>query len=312
MPDRSSSDISFAVPADLTEFAERVRAFVREEVVPYEADGRWSAHGPNDDLRRELNGLAKRAGVFAPHVPEEFGGRGLSHVGRAVVFEAAGYSMLGPVALHCAAPDEGNIHLLDVVASPAQRERFLKPLATGEVRSSFCMTEPPPGAGSDPSQLSTTARRDGDHYVIDGDKWLITGAEGAAFAIVMAKITGGEHEGRATMFLTDMDAPGIHIGRMLDTLDSSFVGGHAVMRFEDLRVHESDILGEVGEGYRYAQVRLAPARLTHCMRSARPCAPRTSPPITRAGAPPSASRSPSTKACRSCSPTTPWTSTWRG
>ena len=258
--------IGFAVPGDLRELAERIGSFVRRDVIPLENDPRWTAHGPSDALRRELNDLARRAGVFAPHVPVEYGGLGLSHIGRAIAFEAAGYSMLGPVALHCAAPDEGNIHLLDQVANAAQRERYLKPLATGLVRSCFWMTEPAPGAGSDPSQLATTARRDGDHYVLNGRKWLITGAEGAAFAIIMARIDGGEADGRATMFLTDMTADGIHIERTLDTLDSSFVGGHAVLRFENLRLPADSILGALGEGYAYAQVRLAPARLTHCMR----------------------------------------------
>ena len=258
--------ISFAVPAELEDLAARVAAFVRDEVVPYESDPRWTAHGPTDELRRELNAFARSAGVFGPHAPKEFGGLGLSHLGQAVVFPAAGYSMLGPVALHCAAPDEGNINLLNIVASPEQRDRFLKPLATGEARSCFCMTEPAPGAGSDPAQLATTARRDGEGYVIDGEKWLITGAEGAAFAIIMARMTGGEHDGKATMFLADMGSPGIRIARTLDTMDSSFTGGHAVVRFEGLRVGADAVLGEAGEGFRYAQVRLAPARLTHCMR----------------------------------------------
>ncbi len=262
----TSSGISFAVPPDLEDLAAQVEAFVRAEVVPFEGDARWTAHGPTDDLRRELNALARSAGVFGPHVPKEFGGLGLNHIGQALVFTAAGYSMLGPMALHCAAPDEGNINLLNLVALPAQRQRFLEPLATGAVRSCFCMTEPAPGAGSDPGQLLTTARPAGDGYVIDGEKWLITGAQGAAFAIIMARMAEGEQAGNATMFLADMDSPGIRIERTLDTLDSSFVGGHAVVRFEGLRVGPNAILGALGEGFRYAQVRLAPARLTHCMR----------------------------------------------
>jgi acyl-CoA dehydrogenase len=204
--------------------------------------------------------------VFAPHVSKEYGGLGLSHVGRSVAFTAAGYSILGPIALHCAAPDEGNMHLLEVIATEEHRERYLRPLATGDVRSCFCMTEPSPGAGSDPSQMLTTARPDGDGYVIDGQKWFITGAEGAAFAIIMANIVDDGPGDGPTMFFSDMRAPGIYIERTLDTLDSSFVGGHAVMRFEGLRVPKSAILGGPGEGFRYAQIRLAPARLTHCMR----------------------------------------------
>lgn len=259
-------DMNFSLPAHVSELADRVKAFVRDEVVPFERDPRWTSHGPTDELRRELNALARKAGVFAPHVPDEYGGQHLSHIGRAAVFTAAGYSMLGPIALHCAAPDEGNIHLLDVVARPDQRERYLKPLATGAVRSCFCMTEPSPGAGSDPGQLQTTARRDGDSWVIDGEKWLITGAEGAAFAIIMAKAAGEGANGAATMFFADMSDPAIIIERALDTIDSSFVGGHAVVRFNGLRVPSDAVLGEIGHGFRHAQVRLAPARLTHCMR----------------------------------------------
>ncbi len=259
-------DMNFSLPAHVSELADRVKAFVTDTVVPFEKDKRWTSHGPTDDLRRELNTLARKAGVFAPHAPAEYGGRKLSHIGRSAVFTAAGYSMLGPVALHCAAPDEGNIHLLDVVARPDQRERYLKPLATGEVRSCFCMTEPAPGAGSDPAQLLTTARREGNSWIIDGEKWLITGAEGAAFAIIMARASGEGMEGAATMFLADMSDPAITIERTLDTIDSSFVGGHAVVRFNGLRVPADAVLGEIGQGFRHAQVRLAPARLTHCMR----------------------------------------------
>jgi len=259
-------DLNFALPARVNELADKVKTFVRDQIVPYEKDPRWTSHGPTDELRRELNQLARRFGVFAPHAPREYGGAELSHIGRAAVFTAAGYSMLGPVALHCAAPDEGNIHLLDVIANPQQRDRYLKPLATGEGRSCFCMTEPAPGAGSDPGQMQTTARRVGNEWVIDGDKWLITGAEGAAFAIIMAKVVGGEGDGGATMFLADMPNPAIKIERTLDTMDSSFVGGHAVVKLDGLRLPADAVLGEVGQGFRHAQVRLAPARLTHCMR----------------------------------------------
>jgi alkylation response protein AidB-like acyl-CoA dehydrogenase len=119
-------DLDFAPPPELVALADKVKNFVIEQVIPYERDPRWTAHGPTDALRLELNDLARKAGVFAPHVPEEFGGRALSFIGHALVFEAAGYSMLGPMAIHCASPDEGNIHLLDVVARPDQRAHFLK------------------------------------------------------------------------------------------------------------------------------------------------------------------------------------------
>jgi len=259
--------MEFNLPPETHALAARVRKFVCDQVVPYERDSRLTPHGPTDELRLELNSLARGAGLFAPHVPEEYGGLGLNHIGRAAVFEAAGYSTLGPIALHCAAPDEGNIHLLSEVASEAQKDRWLRDLAQGNTRSCFCMTEPEGGAGSDPSLMRTTAVREGNEYVVNGVKWLVTGAEGAAFAIIIARhIEDGYPADAVTMFLTDMSREGISIERRLDTLDSSFTGGHAVVRFADVRIPESDILGSAGKGFHYAQVRLAPARLTHCMR----------------------------------------------
>jgi acyl-CoA dehydrogenase len=254
--------MDFSIPPELRELQERTRTFVRERIIPRESDARQTRHGPTDDLRRELNGLAAEASLLAPHVAPEWGGLGLSHVGRAIVFEEAGFSLLGPLAMNISAPDEGNMHLLEHVATQEQKERFLRPLAAATVRSCFCMTEPPPGAGSDPGALRTKAVRDGNHWVIDGDKWFITGADGASFGIIMA----ADEDGRATMFLADMDTPGIEVVRSMDSLDQGFAGGHGVVRFRGLRVPATDILGEPGKGFRYAQVRLAPARLTHCMR----------------------------------------------
>ncbi len=256
--------MDFSLSPELATLKDEVDAFVREEVIPYEYDERWTEHGPTDELRKELNGKAKTANLLAVHVAEEFGGRDLNHFEKAIVFEAAGYSMLGPVAIHCQAPDEGNIHLLHEIATPAQREKFLRPLATAETRSCFAMTEPSPGAGSDPSALSTTAEPDGNGWVINGRKWLITGAQGAAFTIIMART--GEGPGDATMFLKELPDPTFKYERSLDTLDSSFMGGHGVIDIENLKVSGDDVLGEVGKGFRYAQIRLAPARLTHCMR----------------------------------------------
>jgi len=202
-----------------------------------------------------------------PQVPRELGGLGLDTRGMAVVFEEAGYSILGPQALNCAAPDEGNMHMLHVIATGEQRDRYLAPLAAGDTRSCFAMTEPAPGAGSDPAMLRTTARRDGGDWVLDGDKWFITGAVGAAFAICMAR-TGEriERDEGATMFLIDAGTPGFEVQRVVGSIDRSFPGGHAEVRFSGCRVPADAVLGEVGLGYRYAQVRLAPARLTHCMR----------------------------------------------
>lgn len=258
--------IEFSLEPRTLELKDRVDTFVREQVFPLENDPRLGRHGPSDDLRRELNGRAVAAGLLAPHAGERWGGLGLNHRERAIVFEAAGYSTLGPLALNCAAPDEGNMHLLEAVASEEQKERWLKPLVSGEVRSCFAMTEPHPGAGADPTLLQTSARRDGDSFVINGRKWLITGADGAGFVIIMARLDEHGDSSGATMFLADMDSPGIRVRRTIDTLDRSFSGGHAELVFEDLRVPDESILGEAGAGFKYAQVRLAPARLTHCMR----------------------------------------------
>jgi acyl-CoA dehydrogenase len=258
--------VDFTLPDSLAQLRDKTCNFIQEVVIPYEKDPRRSAHGPSDELRSELITQARDAGLLSPQVDRDLGGLGLSHVGRAVVFEAAGYSMLGPVALNCAAPDEGNMHLMQAVASAEQKQRWLEPLAQGKTRSCFCMTEPSPGAGSDPTLLMTTAINDGDDFIINGRKWLITGADGAAFTIIMARTIVDDVDVGATMFLVDLPNPGFRIERALDTLDSSFTGGHAEVVLDNLRVSKTDVLGEVGEGFRYAQVRLVPARLTHCMR----------------------------------------------
>jgi acyl-CoA dehydrogenase len=254
--------MDFTLSAELRDLQQRTRQFIAEEVIPLETDPRQHAHGPEESLRDELVARARRAGLLTPHASREHGGLGLDHRAKAIVFEEAGYSPLGPVALNIQAPDEGNIHLMEEVCTPAQKQRWLQPLVDGRIRSCFAMTEPGEGAGSDPSMLQTRAVKDGDHYRISGTKWLITGAEGASVAIIMAKM----EDGAATMFLADMDQPGIRLERLMDSLDSCFVGGHGVLHFDDLRVPAQDVLGEIGRGFRYAQVRLAPARLTHCMR----------------------------------------------
>jgi len=254
--------MDFSLSPKLVELQERTREFIREEIIPMERDSRQTSHGPTNALRDELIAKARAAGLLTPHASKELGGLGLSHVAKAVVFEEAGYSPLGPVALNIHAPDEGNIHLLEMVATSAQKERWLRPLVAGQIRSCFAMTEPPPGAGSDPSMLQTSAVADGSCYSINGKKWFITGAEGASFAIIMARMP----DGSASMFLTDMNQTGIVLERQMDSLDSCFTGGHGVLTFKDLRVPATDVLGELGQGFQYAQVRLAPARLTHCMR----------------------------------------------
>lgn len=254
--------MDFRLEPDVLHLSERVRAFIRDVAIPAENDPRQDAHGPHESLRRDLVEHARNAGLLTPHASVEMGGMGLSHIAKAVMFEEAGYSWLGPTALNIHAPDEGNIHLMEEVATPAQKERWLRPQVQGHIRSCFAMTEPAPGAGADPSMLATTATKDGSGYRINGVKWFITGADGANYVIVMARM----EDGSATMFLADMDQPGITLERNMDAMDRCFTGGHGVLRFDDLYVPEEDILGEPGKGFRYAQIRLAPARLTHCMR----------------------------------------------
>ena len=237
----------------------RIDRFIRDVVIPYEKDPRNGGHGPSQDLVDEIRARARAEGLVSPHIKPD--GRHVSHRETALLLRASGYSPLGPLALNVMAPDEGNMFLLGKVANPEQKRRFLAPLVAGHTRSAFFMTEPDGGAGSDPSMMKTTARRDGNHWIIDGRKSFITGAEGAACAIIMAKSEEG-----ATMFLTELPNPAIRIERVLDTIDSSMPGGHSVVAIEGLRLSSDEILGEVGQGFRYAQVRLSPARLTHCMR----------------------------------------------
>ncbi|BCB83763.1 acyl-CoA dehydrogenase family protein [Phytohabitans suffuscus] len=240
--------------------AEATRRFVRDVVLPSEPP---PGHHLAADTRRRLQDAAKEYGVFAPHVGAEFGGRGLGIQDWPAVFQEAGYSPFGPVALNCMAPDEGNMRLLELVATTDQQERYLRPLAEGRIRSCFAMTEPHPGAGSDPAALMTTATRTDGGWRIDGTKRFISGAAGAAFAIVMAR---DDRSGNATMLLVDTDNPGFRIGARVAAIDRAIDGGHPYVHFEDCVVADNAVLGAVGEGFRYAQVRLGPARLTHCMR----------------------------------------------
>ena len=239
----------------------KVEAFVREEVIPFERDPRCDSHGPSDELVADLREKARAAGLMTPHIRDD--GTHLSHLDTALVLRKSGLSPLGPVALNVGAPDEANMFMLGEMASEAQKERFLAPMVAGTARSAFFMTEPASsgGAGSDPPMMQTTCRRDGDNWIINGRKTFITGAQGASIGIVMANSAEG-----ACMFLVDLPDPAVSIVRVLDTIDDSMPGGHSEIQIEGLRVPADQMLGEPGQGFRYAQVRLAPARLTHCSR----------------------------------------------
>lgn len=241
---------------------ERVEAFVRDVVTPYEGDPRRDHHDcPTDELIDELKEKARAAGVLTPHILAD--GSHLTQVETAHVLQKTGLSPLGPLACNTGAPDEGNMYLLGHVGSPDIKDRFLKPLVEGRARSAFFMTEPAEdgGAGSDPSMMQTTCHLDGNHWVINGRKCFITGAEGAKVGIVMAKADEG-----ACMFLVDLPDPAIRIEHVPNTIDSSMPGGHATVLIDNLRVPADQMLGQAGEGFRYAQIRLSPARLSHCMR----------------------------------------------
>ncbi|AHE52986.1 acyl-CoA dehydrogenase family protein [Sphingomonas sanxanigenens] len=241
--------------------AANVETFVREVIVPYEKDERLGYHGPSDELVMELRAKAREAGVLTPHILAD--GSHLTQRETATVLTRSGLSPLGPLACNTAAPDEGNMYLLGKVGTPDQKARFLDPLVRGEARSAFFMTEPAEdgGAGSDPSMMQTACRLDGNHWIINGRKKFITGAEGARVGIVMAKSDDG-----ACMFLVDLPDPAIRTVRILDTIDNSMPGGHAEIDIVDLRVPADQMLGASGEGFKYAQIRLSPARLSHCMR----------------------------------------------
>jgi acyl-CoA dehydrogenase len=249
------------------EIGARVEKFVREVVAPYESDPRRDHHGaPTDELVYEMRDLAREAGVLTPHILAD--GSHLTQVETAHVLIRSGLSPLGPLAVNTMAPDEGNMYLIGHKGSPEQKEQFLKPLVEGRARSAFFMTEPAEeqGAGADPSMMITTCRQDGNHWVVNGKKCFITGAEGASVGIVMAKAEGGTASGGACMFLVDLPDPAIRITDIPNTIDSSMPGSHATIEIENLRVPASQMLGEPGEGFKYAQVRLSPARLSHCMR----------------------------------------------
>ena len=251
-----------AGPQRTAEIAARVEAFVRDVVVPYESDPRRDHHGaPTDELANELKAKARAAGVLTPHILPD--GSHLTQAETALVLRKSGLSILGPLAVNTAAPDEGNMYLLGKVGSPEIQQRFLAPMIAGRARSAFFMTEPASdgGAGSDPSMMKTTCRMDGNHWVIDGRKAFITGADGAKVGIVMAKSEDG-----ACLFVVDLPDPAIRIERVPNTIDSSMPGGHATVIIDNLRVPADQMLGQSGEGFKYAQIRLSPARLSHCMR----------------------------------------------
>jgi acyl-CoA dehydrogenase len=258
--------MDFALPPDLSVLRNEIRSFMDARVLPKENDIiREDAAGEDASLK-ELQQAARKAGLFVPHLPVEYGGRGLGILGMCTLFREMGRSPVGARVFNCDAPDQGNMDLLLQQASATLRERWLRPLARGEITSAFCMTEPAPGAGADPSNLLTRAVRDGDAWRIDGHKWYSTGGGRASFLIVMAR-TSDESRTGATLFVVDKKAPGVAHVRDIRTLAQDLLTHReAEFRFDAVRVPEDAILGKLGEGFQLAQARLIPARLTHCMR----------------------------------------------
>ena len=245
------------MPVDL----QQVRRFVEQECIPREDTAHVHDPAAMDRTLAELRPIARAMGLYLPQLPVDQGGLGLTWVERAALLEEAGRSYLGPGAMNCAAPDQPNMISLLRLGTPQQRREYLEPLAAGRLRSCFAMTEPAPGAGSDPSMLRTFAARDGDGWVIDGHKWFITGAVGAAFAIVLAQTAEGP-----TQFIVHADNPGFRLVRAIRAIDPYAIGGHGEIRFEGCRVAADAVLGDIGKGLEAAQQRLEPARLSHCMR----------------------------------------------
>lgn len=257
--------IDFSIPPELEATRQRVAQFMEQHVYPNESL-MVEDEGLPAALERELQAKVKAGGLWSPNLPREWGGMGIGFIGQALVNEIIGRSVIAPRIFGSAAPDAGNAELLLIAATAEQQERYLRPLADGEVRSCFAMTEPEV-AGSDPTGLRTTALREGDEWVINGHKWFISGAIGSAFAIVMAVTDpAADSHNRASMIIVPTDTPGFKIIRAVPVMGSGGVGGHCEIRFENCRVPVENLLGEVGQGFKLAQARLGPGRIQHCMR----------------------------------------------
>jgi len=260
--------MDFALPPEIDALRLRVRAFVDSHLIPREADPRSYDDHENiaEGLLHEMRQGVKDAGLWAPQMPRACGGLGLGVVGMAALYEEMNRSIFGPVCFNCAAPDDGNMILLEKVGTEAQKETWLQPIVDGTVRSSFVMTEPAPGSGSDPAgMMLTTAEKKGDRWVVRGRKWFITGAEAATHFILVARTSDDPRKG-LTCFLYHRDDPGWRIERRIPIMGPEEHGGHCELVFEGLEIPDENRLMEVGDGLKATQIRLGTARLTHCMR----------------------------------------------
>jgi acyl-CoA dehydrogenase len=259
--------MDFTLSPEIEAIRLRVRGFIEEHVLPLEADAaNFSEHEniPQDRLDA-VRAKAKAAGLWAPQSPKEFGGMALPIVAWAAIYEEAARSIFGPLAIHCMAPDDGNMNLLAKVGTPAQKEKWLRPIVDGKVRSAFAMTEPHPGSGSDPGMMITRAEKKNDRYIVRGRKWFITGADGAAHFILIARTSDDARRG-LTAFLYHKDQPGWKILRRIPIMGPEEHGGHCEIEYDGLEIPFENVLMTEGDGLRATQIRLGPARLTHCMR----------------------------------------------
>ncbi len=259
--------MDFSISPEIERVRRRINLFVKEQLLPVEADrANYDEHDNiREDVLTALRAKAREAGLWAPQMPQARGGMGLPVVGMAACYEAMNYSIFGPVTFNCAAPDDGNMILLNKVGTEAQKARWLQPIIDGKVRSAFAMTEPHPGGGSDPSMIQTTAERRGDRWVIHGRKWFITGAGVAQHFILIAKTSDDPRKG-LTAFLFDASQPGWRIERRIPIMGPEEHGGHCELVFDGLEIPDEDRLMGIGDGLKATQIRLGTARLTHCMR----------------------------------------------
>ena len=250
-----------------TELASRAQELMDEVVIPKERELKGGTT-VSDGTVSKLQAAAKDYGVYAPQISEEYGGMGYDFNDVLPTFEQAGRSLLGAPAMRVDAPDEGNMHLLEMHGSELQKEQYLEPLVEGEIHSGFSMTEPMQGAGSDPKMIKTTAEKDGDEWVINGHKWWTTNGIRADVLFVLARTDQDVHPYKGcTVFVVPKEADGVEVVRNVEHLGSETTGtGHAEIKYNDVRVSEENVLGEVGGGFTHVQERLGPARLTHCMR----------------------------------------------
>ncbi|MDH3317294.1 MAG: acyl-CoA dehydrogenase family protein [Gammaproteobacteria bacterium] len=260
--------MDFRLSPEIDDYRQRVRAFVEAHIVPLESNP--EAYDDGDNIAQELLGplreKARSQGLWSLQMPKSRGGQGLNIVGMAACYEEMSRSIFGPVVFNCAAPDDGNMMVLEKVATEAQKTRWLQPIVDGKVRSAFVMTEPHPGSGSDPAgMMLTTATRRGDNWVIHGDKWFITGADVAEHFILVARTSDDPRKG-LTAFLFHQDDPGWELLRRIPIMGPEEHGGHCELRFDGLEIPDANRLMDIGDGLKFTQIRLGTARLTHCMR----------------------------------------------